>query len=176
MKRLYTIEDIKEMLESKGYEWNGYFYDNEKHHARPLTNEDLDRYEMLELSTKHNDVKMLRYFKVNYFEFITGHGLSQDAIWNEDWQKQLLDKYPQYTQMLINHADENIKDLNTRLINETQNLISKLTRLKQYTDAEKEKCEQMKKLATEQQKKNMAKREKYDVDYIRPYLTEDIEE
>jgi len=174
MKRIYTIEDVKEMLESKGYKMSGNFYD--KRRTRALTNEDLWKNDNFELGTHYNNLTSLTIFTINEFEFIRGVGLRSDDDWTAEWQQLLLDKYPEYASMLLKHAEENIKKLDTKLITETQNLISRLTKLKQHTDAEKEKCEQMKRLAKKYIEQNEAKQLEKNLENFRPYLEEDIDQ
>ncbi len=174
MKKIYTIEDIKEMLESKGYKWSGYFYD--KRRTRLMTNEDLWNNDNFELGTHYNNLTSLTIFTINAFEFIRGVGLRSDNDWTTEWQQLLLDKYPEYAPMLLKHAEENIKKTDTSLVYETQDLISRLTILKQNADIEKEKYEQMKKLAQAQQEKNEAKQLEKNLENFRPYLEEDIDQ
>ena len=174
MKRIYTIEDVKEMLESKGYKMSGNFYD--KRCTRPMTNEDLWNNDNFELGTEYNNLWTLRIFTIDQVEFLRGVGLSSDDDWTTEWQQLLLDKYPEYASMLLKHAEENIKKLDVYLAAETQSLINRLTTLKQDTYRKQNRFINMEIKAEEYIQLNNTKQLEKNLENFRPYLEEDIDQ
>jgi len=174
MKRIYTIEDVKEMLESKGYKMSGNFYD--KRRTRALTNEDLWKNDNFELGTHYNNLTSLTIFTINEFEFIRGVGLRSDDDWTAEWQQLLLDKYPEYASMLLKHAEENIKKLDSYLAAETQSLINKLTTLKRNTYQKQSRFIDMEIKAEKYIQLNEDKQLEKNLENFRPYLDEDFDQ
>ena len=114
-----SLYDIKKLLKSKGYEWNGYIYDGNIGRHRLATEEDFKgQYNQVRLLVKTEEyegnisfiINAVRFCRIGYYQFPMDSYIAED--WSNDWRKQLLETTPGYAKFLSEWVKTSKKEAN----------------------------------------------------------------